>query len=112
MPLSMEKVFNNDLGRASYSHARPSDLFGRWGGEEFLGIVRNITEKELLNLSERLRILVDKSYIHTPLDNVHVTISIGCTISCDNDSIKEVINRADKLLYQCKAKGRNRVEIG
>ena len=94
------------------ANARPSDLFGRWGGEEFVGVVRNVTRDELHSLADRLRMLVEKSYIHHEPENLRVTISIGGTVADDKDSIKDILKRADTLLYQSKADGRNRVTIG
>jgi diguanylate cyclase (GGDEF)-like protein len=92
-------------------NARPSDLFGRWGGEEFLGVIRNVTKKEVLNIAERLRILIEKSYIDHLNDHLHVTVSIGGTLVAEKDSVKDLVIRADDQLYKCKKNGRNRVEV-
>lgn len=114
---SFNDTYGHDVGdkvltyiaKTLTGNARPFDLFGRWGGEEFLGIIRNITLKELHMLANRLRLLVEKSYIHDPLGNLHVTISIGGTLAADTDTIKDILKRADTLLYKSKANGRNRV---
>lgn len=114
---SFNDTYGHDVGdkvltyiaKTLTGNARPFDLFGRWGGEEFLGIIRNITLKELHRFANRLRLLVEKSYIHDPLGNLHVTISIGGTLAADTDTIKDILKRADTLLYKSKANGRNRV---
>jgi len=115
------KVFNDTYGHDTgdvvlqyiaknlTANARPSDLFGRWGGEEFLGVVRNVTLDELHAIGERFRMLVEKSYIHHEPENIHVTVSIGGTMARDDDTLKDVLKRADTLLYESKAQGRNRV---
>jgi len=45
------------------SNARPFDLYGRWGGEEFIGIIRNINFQDLELFGNRLRLLIENSYI-------------------------------------------------
>lgn len=92
--------------------SRPFDLYGRWGGEEFIGIIRNIEEKDLLHLGNKLRVLVQKSYIAHGKDKLHVTISLGATMVTDDDTIESLLKRADTLLYESKKAGRNRLTPG
>lgn len=92
--------------------SRPFDLHGRWGGEEFIGIIRNITESDLLNLGNKLRILVEKSYLPHDKGKLQVTISCGATMVSDDDTIDSLMKRADTLLYESKKAGRNRLTLG
>lgn len=92
--------------------ARPFDLFGRWGGEEFVGIIRNITHENLENLGNRIRVMIEKSYILHKEKKLNVTISIGATLVKDDDTSDTLVKRADNLLYECKRKGRNCVTFG
>jgi diguanylate cyclase (GGDEF)-like protein/PAS domain S-box-containing protein len=94
------------------NNARPFDLYGRWGGEEFLGIVRNINDKDLEHLGDKLRMLVEKSYIMHENKKLNVTISIGATLVKEGDRVSGLIKRADMLLYKSKKNGRNRLTIG
>ena len=94
------------------ANSRPFDLYGRWGGEEFIGIVRNVTIDDLRHLGERLRILVEESYILMDGKQLQVTISIGATMVTDSDSVATVLQRADDLMYQSKAAGKNRLTMG
>ena len=94
------------------SNARPFDLYGRWGGEEFIGIIRNINGKDLKLLGNRLRLLIENSYIIHENEKLCVTISIGATLVKDNDTIDSLIKRADTLLYESKTSGRNCLTIG
>ncbi len=91
------------------SNSRPFDLFGRWGGEEFLGIIRNINGQDLLNLGEKMRKLVEKSDIQNSNGKLNVTISIGATLVKSEDNVNTLIDRADNLLYESKENGRNRL---
>jgi len=94
------------------STARPFDLYGRWGGEEFIGIVRCENDADLLSLGERLRFLVESSYLMHEKEKITVTISIGATLFTGTDTMESLLERADSLLYQSKSRGRNCVSIG
>jgi len=93
------------------SNARPFDLFGRWGGEEFIGIIRNINDNDLELLGNRVRSLIENSYIMHENEKLNVTISIGATLVNANDSIDSLIKRADTNLYKSKKAGRNCLTI-
>jgi len=94
------------------ANTRPFDLYGRWGGEEFIGIIRNINGKELELLGNRVRILIENSFIIHENEKLYVTISIGATLVNKKDTIDSLIKRADTLLYKSKAAGRNCLTIG
>jgi diguanylate cyclase (GGDEF)-like protein/PAS domain S-box-containing protein len=89
------------------ANARPFDLYGRWGGEEFIGIIHNIKTKGLELIGNRLRKLIENSYIIRENKKLYVTISIGATLINNDDTIDSLIKRADTLLYKSKAAGRN-----
>jgi len=94
------------------ANSRPFDLYGRWGGEEFIGIIRNTNDHDLKNLGNRVRTLVASSYINNNDKMLRVTISVGATLISESDTMESLINRADKLLYKSKAAGRNCLTIG
>ncbi len=91
---------------------RAFDVVGRWGGEEFVLIVRNITERNLAVLAEKIRVLVAKSFVTLASAEVGVTVSIGATALVPGDTVDEAIARADRLMYKSKAAGRNRATVG
>lgn len=91
--------------------SRPFDLYGRWGGEEFLAIIRNVTNRELESVANRVRAMVENSYIIHENEELSVTISIGATAVRAEDNEKILVKRADTLLYTSKENGRNRVTI-
>ena len=93
-------------------NSRPFDLFGRWGGEEFIGILRNVNDQQLEQLGNRLRILIESSYILLENDKLDITISIGATLIHAGDTLEALMKRADTLLYKSKEAGRNRLTIG
>jgi diguanylate cyclase (GGDEF)-like protein/PAS domain S-box-containing protein len=98
---------------ATLAHSlRSFDVIGRWGGEEFVTLLVNILPEDLHALSDRLRRLVEKSQL--TLDNgetVGVTVSIGATIARIVDTTDSLVERADKLMFESKRRGRNLVSI-
>ena len=97
------------VSRTIAANTRPFDLFGRWGGEEFLGIVRNVQLPELSALGERLRALIQESYLVHEEVELPVTVSIGAAAVQEADSLESLLERADRLMYQSKSAGRNRL---
>lgn len=90
-------------------NSRPFDLYGRWGGEEFVAIIRNVNREELCGIAERVRRLVGKSFIMHHDQRIGVTLSIGATLAKAGDTVTSIINRADANMYKGKKTGRNRV---
>lgn len=99
------------LARTFTANMRASDIFGRWGGEEFVAIVRNVDHEQLYSFAERLRILVAESYLIEESAVIQATISIGGTLARTDDTVESLLQRADQLMYQSKTAGRNRVTL-
>lgn len=95
----------------SYSVLRDSDLFGRWGGEEFIILLPETDFFHASCAAERLRGELEKSELVTnDGTNIKFTVSIGFTVIEDkNIEVDEIINKADKALFMAKKKGRNQV---
>lgn len=91
------------------ANIRPSDLAGRWGGEEFLLIIQQATPTTLAKVADKLRMLVEHSGLHHAKEFIRATITMGATLVHDNDTPAALVERADALLYQGKTNGRNRV---
>lgn len=92
---------------------RKTDVIGRWGGEEFLAILYDVTSFELLKpFCEKLRTLVEFSRLDLDGNGLAVTISIGATLLLPGDSPESIVRRADALMYQSKQAGRNQVCMG
>ena len=100
------------VARTFMNTARPSDLMGRWGGEEFVGILKRVDDEGLRSAAERVRSLVEKSHIRENGLTLKVTVSIGGTLADPTDTANSIIKRADTLLYRSKENGRNRCTIG
>lgn len=84
---------------------------GRWGGEEFLIILKHADYEKVQQVAEDLRIgIAALTFVRGEI-NISATVSIGCSLSTDKTSTDQLIKHADLALYQAKEKGRNRVEL-
>lgn len=90
---------------------RTYDFLGRWGGEEFLAVLPNLTEDALRTIAERCRKRVRKIPTLKGAEEIHVTISVGAALARPEDSPKSLVERVDRLMYQSKADGRDRVTL-
>jgi diguanylate cyclase (GGDEF)-like protein/PAS domain S-box-containing protein len=93
-------------------NSRPFDLYGRWGGEEFIGIIRSVDEEELKEIGNRTRALIASSYIDAGDSRVELTISVGATLVREGDTVDDMLKRADALMYESKRAGRNITTVG
>ncbi|WGI26999.1 GGDEF domain-containing protein [Halomonas alkaliantarctica] len=90
---------------------RGGDWVARWGGEEFLLLVSDATTTSALAVAEKVRRSVAEPVFATSAGNLAITVSLGVALHRQNESIDEVISRADKALYRAKQEGRNRAVL-
>jgi diguanylate cyclase (GGDEF)-like protein len=86
---------------------RSEDAVARWGGEEFVALLAGLDDTGLVVMAEKLRTLVERSFLRLKDQNVGVTISIGITLIRMDDTFKSVIDRADHNMYKSKQAGQN-----
>ncbi len=92
---------------------RVTDTVGRWGGEEFVAILHDISgERALSTAAEKIRTLIEASRLDIHGNSLSVTASIGATLLYSNDTPQSLIRRADGLMYRSKQAGGNRVTVG
>jgi len=106
-------VVLRELGTLFRRHTRAEDVACRYGGEEFLLIMPEVSLKIARQRAEELRILVEELLqIQWQEQTLNITISIGVAALPDHGyNMKEVVNAADSALYQAKARGRNQVVV-
>ena len=91
---------------------RTEDFIARFGGEEFVVLLRHTQMAEGLALLERLRVAVEQSPFHFKGEPVTITVSMGVTLFRPGERSDVVLKRADQALYKAKNEGRNRIEKG
>lgn len=89
---------------------RKSDIVCRWGGEEFLVVLKGLTETQGQLLAEKVRSAVESSTFRHKDGTVSITISLGIASYRDGESPDQLILRADTALYAAKNAGRNLVQ--
>ncbi len=95
--------------------SRPTEIVGRYGGEEFFCILRDTDMEGAVNYGERIRTKIeDLGYLlRNRFPDHELTISIGVASFQAHIRVKEeLIDMADQAMYAAKAAGRNRVMIG
>lgn len=99
-----------EIARVCLNAVRGSDVFARFGGEEFAALLPMTTLSQSEALGHRLRHLVAEAAVKSDEGMVRVTASFGVAQFVDADEeIEQTLARADKALYQAKEAGRNRV---
>jgi diguanylate cyclase (GGDEF)-like protein/PAS domain S-box-containing protein len=98
----------SQVANSIVTNIESSDYAGRYGGEEFLVILKNRKLDEALELAEKMRADVQDHAFG--METLKVTISIGLA-PYNGEMVRTLVNKADMLMYQAKHNGRNRVEI-
>lgn len=89
-------------------NVRASDIFARWGGEEFTVLLPHTPLDEAKRLAEKLRKMIEMNEFSCTRP---VTCSFGITQCVDGDTLDSFTNRADIAMYSAKESGKNRVEV-
>ncbi|MBR0852866.1 GGDEF domain-containing protein [Bradyrhizobium liaoningense] len=92
-----------------FANIRPTDCFGRYGGEEFLLLLPDTDGEAAWRMLERLRGIVADLDWSAFSPGMRVTISAGVVTLRDIDTADTFLARADSALYSAKAHGRNRI---
>ena len=88
------------------THTRESDIFARWGGEEFMILLRGVKLTKAIEIAEYLRSIIEVEHF----DEVNnITCSFGVSSYKVGDNINSITSRADTALYEAKETGRNKV---
>ena len=99
------------LAKLFLASFRESDLCARFGGEEFIFLLPGINTKQANSVAERLREDVALQNFYVAGKSFSVTISGGISSGQGIEQLADVIEKADKGLYQAKELGRNRIVV-
>jgi len=85
---------------------RADDFFARWGGEEFVIMLKTTDTGTALAVAEKIRLKIHAETME-PQRPLKITVSIGVAMITGNEKFNSAFKRADKALYQAKRGGRN-----
>jgi diguanylate cyclase (GGDEF)-like protein len=117
------KVVNDTFGHAAgdavlravadtvHETMRATDVFGRYGGEEFLLILVGTPPQTALEAVERVRLAVAARDWRAIVPDARVTMSAGIAGFRKGETVEQLLHRADLALYQAKHTGRNRTVV-
>jgi diguanylate cyclase (GGDEF)-like protein len=113
------KVLNDRQGHAAGDRAlmgvaevlsselRPSDLLGRYGGEEFVAMLHDVNQEQAMLVATRLCRRVHRLEIAVDQKDLLLSVSIGLAMRSMGDTLETLIERADQAMYYVKLNGRN-----
>lgn len=95
-----------EISRLVSNRVRETDVFARWGGEEFICLLSETSVGNALVVAESIRKIIEYHHFHKV---GHLTISIGIADNKNSHNIDEIIEKADMALYESKNNGRNMI---
>lgn len=104
----------SQVGRMIRETIRKVDIAARYGGDEFLIALSEISEDGAKNFGERLRAKIEATHFANESYEIDLTASIGLAVvnpQVVQIDARQLVRLADRALYQAKEKGRNRVEV-
>jgi diguanylate cyclase (GGDEF)-like protein len=90
---------------------RGEDAIGRWGGEEFVVVAEQTPPEGAARLGERLRDAVASAPIDIGNGHLSVTVSVGVACSLEADAVEDLVEDADRAMYEAKSAGRDVVVV-
>jgi len=99
------------LAETLHSSGRSTDTWGRWGGDEFLGLVRFADSDDLVRVGKRMVGLVGSSAVLLEDQELPLRVSAGGTVAAAGEASSDTIARADRLLYSCKKRGGGGIQM-
>jgi diguanylate cyclase (GGDEF)-like protein len=97
-----------ELASVLSNSLRTVDIFGRWGGEEFIVLLPKTSLEQTKETASRLREVIKN--IYCPKLGVR-TASFGLSTLMTNDTLSTFVGRADEALLQAKVNGKDRIEV-
>lgn len=98
-----------DLGKILNQNTREVDTIGRFGGEEFLAILPKTDLQGSIIFANKVREAVENHSFLYKDERIFITISAGLASRDDNETSELTVKSADRMLYNSKNLGRNRV---
>jgi two-component system cell cycle response regulator len=100
------------VGTRLRSAVRQRDLVARWGGDEFLVVCPDITERAIAPVAGKLLTAVCETPLEVGMTEVRISLSVGWALASDGRAAEHLVEVADAAMYRAKAAGGRRVEGG
>jgi diguanylate cyclase (GGDEF)-like protein len=100
-----------EIATITKNAVRENDIVTRWGGEEFLILLKDCPLQQAIAIAEKMRQNIANHDFALRGGDVLLTASLGIAEFARNESPADFFTRADKALYQAKTKGRNRIAV-
>jgi len=107
---SVLKAVSNSL----HKNIKGIDILARVGGEEFIILLMNTSDKSGVKVAEKLRLIIEQLRIKKRKSDETIdscTLSIGVAQLQNSDDVYDIIEHADQAMYKAKKSGRNKVEL-
>ena len=100
-----------EIARRVKKAIRPYDLFGRFGGEEFIVLMPDLDQENVLTATERIRLAVCSTPVEFEGRGISVSASFGIVCATRMHDMDTATRCADEALYRAKSEGRNRAVL-
>jgi len=99
------------IGKALRKQARKSGQLCRWGGDEFVGLLQIRNAQGARDAASRFMRIASECHAEAESSPVPFNAAIGIALPRDGDSAETIIERADRLMYAAKQRGKGQVEV-
>jgi diguanylate cyclase (GGDEF)-like protein len=102
-----------EIARTLSGIVRPTDLVGRYGGDEFVVMLAHTTAAQAQERLRQIMGTLSRTAVGSPdvVPPLALTLSIGVTDWTSEDEMADLVGRADQAMYDAKRAGKNRIEI-
>ncbi len=100
------------IAEANRASLRESDVSCRWGGEEFIVLLKGCGLNDACAMAERIRAVIQETPVAYEGRNITVSVSLGVVEYSSTEEKSDLIKRADRAMYAAKERGRNCSERG
>ncbi|MBI2166304.1 MAG: GGDEF domain-containing protein [Chloroflexi bacterium] len=91
---------------------RPSDMVGRWGGDEYLALLPEAGKADALAVAKRLRSRLEQFQLKVDKDVLPITVSMGiATYPVDGEEAEDLFQKADAAMYLAKRRGSSHISV-
>jgi diguanylate cyclase len=102
-------VILSTFAKVLLKSTRDTDVLGRYGGEEFVGLIHYVDKEEITKYTKRIKSIVTSNKFKYNDLKIAVTFSAGVALRSNSNSHEDAVRKADELLYKAKEGGRNKI---